>query len=143
MPKYPPEYYDMEAPIRRFVTKSLIGIDQNESIQKAAERMVTFDISSLIILDDSEIVGVFSERDIKERVAAKGLDTSIPVKEVMTRDRPTVDIDMEVKEVTKTMTKQRTKYVLVREEGEIVGILSFGDLIGMERRKLETYISRE
>ena len=52
MPKYPPEYYDMEAPIRRFVTKSLIGIDQNESIQKAAERMVTFDISSLIILDD-------------------------------------------------------------------------------------------
>ena len=88
-------------------------------------------------------MGVFSERDIKERVAAKGLDTSIPVKEVMTRDPPTVDIDMEVKEVTKTMTKQRTKYVLVREEGEIVGILSFGDLIGMERRKLETYISRE
>ena len=143
MAKYPSEYYDMDIPIRKFVTKSLIGIGQDESVQHAAKRMVEFDISSLVVLEDSEIVGFFTDGDIKKKVAAKGLEPDIPVKEVMSTDLITADIGASVKEVTKLMTKNRIKHVLVKEEGEIVGVLSFRDLLGAETRKLETYISRE
>lgn len=143
MPRYPPEYYDMEVPIRRFITKNLIGIEKEKSVKEAAQRMVEFDISSLVVVDDSEIVGIFTEGDIKKKVAARGLKPDIPIKEVMTTDLITADIGTDVKDITKLMTKERIKHVLVEEEGDIVGILSFGDLIGMERRKLETYISRE
>ncbi|MFW5912751.1 MAG: cyclic nucleotide-binding/CBS domain-containing protein [Candidatus Hadarchaeota archaeon] len=144
MPKYPPEYYDMEVPIRRFLTRTLIGIDQDESVQKAARRMVEFGISSIVVLNESEdIVGIFTDSDIKKKVAARGLKPDISVKNIMTTDLTTIDIEADVKKVTKIMTEKKIKHVLVEEEGEIVGILSFGDLIGMERRKLETYISRE
>lgn len=143
MPKYPLEYYDTDEPISRYVTKTLIGIDENESVQKAAQRMVEFDISSLVVLDGSEIVGFFTDGDIKKKVAAQGLEPDISVKEVMTTDLNTIDIGASVKDVAKLMTEKRIKYVLVEDKEEIIGIVSFGDLIGMERRKLETYISRE
>lgn len=143
MAKYSPEYYEMDVPIRKFVTKSLIGIGKDESVQRAAQRMVEFDISSLVVLDDSEIVGFFTDGDIKAKVAAKGRKPDIPVKEVMSTDLITADIGASVKEVTTLMTKNRIKHVLVKEEGDIVGMLSFRDLLGVETRKLETYISRE
>mgnify|MGYP006308667093 CR=1 FL=1 len=143
MPKYPLEYYDTDEPISRYVTKTLIGIDKNESVQKAAQRMVEFEISSLVVLEDSEIVGFFTDGDIKKRVAARGLESDIAVKEVMTTDLNTIDIGASVKDVAKLMTEKKIKYVLIEDKGEIIGIVSFGDLIGMERRKLETYISRE
>ena len=143
MAKYPQKYYDMEVPIRRFVTKTLIGIDREESVQKAAQRMGEFGISSLVILDDSEIVGFFTEADITKKVAARGLKPDVKVEEVMSTELTTVDIDADVKDATSLMTENRIKHLLVEEDNEIVGMLSFGDLIGMERRKLETYISRE
>ncbi|KXB05432.1 hypothetical protein AKJ51_05040, partial [candidate division MSBL1 archaeon SCGC-AAA382A20] len=102
-----------------------------------------FDISSLVVLDGSGIVGVFSEKHLKEEVVAKGISIDEPVEKVMTTDPPIVSIGTDIKNVTKVMAKRRTKYVLVEEDDEVVGILTFGDLIGMERRKLETYISRE
>ncbi len=138
-----PKFYDIDIPIRNFVTKRVIGVDLEKSVQEAAEMMVEFNISSLTVVEDDEIIGFFTDGDIKKKVVAEGLKPDIPVKEIMVTDLIKVDIDTKVKKVLELMAEKNVKHVLVEEKDEIVGIITFRDLIEIEKQKLETYISRE
>lgn len=142
-PEYQPEYYELEEPIRAFTTKRLIGIEKGETVQAAAKKMVEFQISSLVVLEDSEIVGLLTDGDFKKKVVAEGLGPDTLVEDVMATDLITTEINTSVKEVLRIMSDKEVKRVLVEEDGEIVGMLTFADLIGVERQRLETYISRE
>jgi signal-transduction protein with cAMP-binding, CBS, and nucleotidyltransferase domain len=133
----------IERPVREFVTKRLIGVNKESSVQEAASRMVQFNISAVVIVEDEEVVGILTDADMKKKVVAKGLSPDAPVKEVMTKKLITVDINTIVKEVLEIMSKKKIKHILITEKGKITGILTFRDLIDMERQKLETYISRE
>ena len=143
MEKTAPKFYDIDHPIRTFVTKRVIGVEPETTVQEAAKRMVEFNISSLTVVSDDEIIGFFTDGDIKKKVVAAGLTPDIPVKKIMTTDLITADIDMTVKDVLELMADKNIKHMLVEENGEIVGILTFGDLIEEKKKKLETYISRE
>jgi signal-transduction protein with cAMP-binding, CBS, and nucleotidyltransferase domain len=48
-----------------------------------------------------------------------------------------------VKDILEVMSQKKVKHVLITEKGKITGILTYRDLLNMERQKLETYISRE
>lgn len=135
---------EADRPIREFISKRLIGIESNSTIQEAASRMVEFNISSLIILNrEGKPVGIITDADLKEKVVAEGLPSDTPVDEVMTRDLITIDINSKLKKVFELMSEKKIKHVPVTEKGEIVGIITFRDLIDIERSKMETYISRE
>lgn len=142
-PEYQPEYYELDEPIRAFTTKRLIGIERGKTVQEAAEKMVEFQISSLVVTEDSDIVGLLTDGDFKKKVVAKGFGPDTLVDDAMTTDLITTEIDTSVKEVLRVMSDKEVKRVLVEEDGEIVGMLTFADLIGVERQRLETYISRE
>lgn len=138
-----PKVYDLNMPIRSMITKRVIGVDKNSSVQESAEKMVEFEVSSLVVVDEGDIVGFLTDGDIKKRVVAKGLSSDIPVKEVMSRNLITADIGTTVRDVLDLMAEQNVKHVMVEEEGEIVGMLTFGDLIHIDKQKVETHISRE
>ncbi len=114
MEKAAPKFYDMEHPIRTFVTKRVIGVKPETTVQEAAKRMVEFNISSLTVVDEEEIVGFFTDGDIKKRVVAEGLTPDIPVKEIMTTDLITADIGMDVKDVLELMADKNIKHILRR-----------------------------
>jgi len=143
MNKAAPKFYDVEMPIRSFVTKRLIGVMSKSSVQKAAEKMVEFSTGSLIVIEDDDIVGFITDGDIKKKVVAKGLKPDMPVKEIMVKELITADISSTIKDVLELMAEKNIQHVLIEEDDEIVGIVTFRDLIDIERQKLETYISRE
>ena len=91
-----PELYDMDMPIRAFVTKRVIGIPADRTVQEAAQRMVDFNISSRAVTEEEKIVGLLTDRDIKERVVAEGRGPDATVKEVMTGELITTDIGTKV-----------------------------------------------
>ncbi|MFP4028329.1 MAG: CBS domain-containing protein [Candidatus Brocadiia bacterium] len=136
-------FYDMNVPVRAFVTKRLIGVECESSVQDAAQRMVEFNISSIAVIENGDIVGLFTDGDIKERVVAKGKGAQTSVCDVMTRDLVTSDIGTPVKDVLRIMAEKNIKHVLVTDNEEIVGIMTFRDLIDIQRHSLETFISRE
>ena len=140
---YLPKFYDTSLPISGFITKKVIGIDTGSTVQEAAQRMSQFNISSLVIVDSDDIVGFLTEGDIRTKVVARGLKPDLPVEDIMTKDLITVDISTSVEEAAVTMADKGVKRLLVEEEGEICGVLSFHDLIDIERQKIETHISRE
>ncbi len=143
MSKAAPEFYDVDMPIRSFVTKRLIGVKSGDTVQEAARKMVEFNTASLIVLDDDgEVVGFFTDTDIKKKVVAEGLKPDMPVSDIMVTDLITTDINSDIQGVLELMADKNIRHVLIKEDGDIVGIVTFSDLIDVERQKLGTYISR-
>lgn len=135
--------FDLDSPVRRYITKKLIGVEHDETVQDAAGRMVEFGISSMAVLRDDEVVGFFTDADIKERVVAAGKPPSVPVSEIMTTELITADVTEPIRRILDLMSDHRIKHVLVTEQGSIVGIITLRDVVDMERRRLETYIAGE
>jgi signal-transduction protein with cAMP-binding, CBS, and nucleotidyltransferase domain len=129
-------------PIRQYATKKLIGISQNETIQKACQKMVEFRIGSLVVCNE-KVIGFFTQGDIIKRVVARGLPYTEPVSEIMVRTLITADMDTPVYEVLELMQQHQIRHVLITEEGNITGLVSLKDLVDPEKQLLETAISSE
>ena len=129
-------------PIRQYTTKKLIGVPENETIQRACQRMVEFSIGSLVVCY-KKVVGFLTQGDIIERVVARGLPYTEPVSVIMTRDLITADIDTPVYKVLESMQQHQIRHMLVTEDGHITGLFSLKDLVDPEKQLLETMISSE
>lgn len=134
---------DTKAPVRVYMTRKLIGVHPGDSVKKACEIMVDFDIGSLVVVENGKVVGFFTKSDIIRRVVIPGLPNDTPVKEIMTKDLVTVNANTPLREVLDLMAKKSIKHMLVEENGEIVGVFSLTDLLSASRRKLETAIAAE
>lgn len=133
---------EFSVPIRQYTTKKLIGVCENESIQKACQKMVEFHIGSLVVCNET-VVGFFTQGDIIERVVAEGLSYTEPVSKIMTRDLITADIDTPVYKVLESMQQHQIRHMLITEEGQVTGLFSLKDLVDPEKQLLETVISSE
>ncbi|AEC51556.1 inosine-5'-monophosphate dehydrogenase related protein [Pyrococcus sp. NA2] len=135
---------DMKAPIKVYMTKKLLGVKPNTTVQEASKLMMEFDVGSLVVIDDEgNVVGFFTKSDIIRRVVVPGLSYDVPVEKIMTKDLITVDANTPLGEVLKKMSEHRIKHILIEEEGKIVGIFTLSDLLEASRRRLETAISTE
>ena len=134
---------EKNAPIKVYMTKKLIGVKPDDTVQEACKIMVKFDIGSLVVVENDRVIGFFTKSDIIRRVIVPGLPYTTPVKEIMTRDLITTDANTPVKEVLETMAYHRIKHILIKEDGKIIGIFTLSDLLEATRRKLETSISTE
>ncbi|MFA4641319.1 CBS domain-containing protein [Pyrococcus kukulkanii] len=135
---------DMRAPVKVYMTKKLLGVKPDTTVQEASKMMMEFEVGSLVVIDDEgNVVGFFTKSDILRRVIVPGLPYTTPVKEIMTKNLITVDANTPLGEVLKRMAEHRIKHILIEEEGKIVGIFTLSDLLEASRRRLETAISTE
>ncbi|WP_288072998.1 CBS domain-containing protein [Pyrococcus sp.] len=135
---------DMRAPIKVYMTRKLIGVTPDTTVQEASKLMMEFDIGSLVVVDEKgNVIGFFTKSDILRRVVVPGLPYDTPVKEIMTKELITVNSNTPLGEVLREMARYRIKHILIEEEGKIIGIFTLSDLLGASRRKLETAISTE
>lgn len=129
--------------IRWYVTKKLIGVEKEWTIQESVARMVNFDISSITVMEDEKVIGFLTDSDIKKRVVAGGVSPSEPIEKVMTRDLITLDINATIRDVLSVMSEHTIKHVLITDKGETVGVITLRDIEELGRQKLETHIARE
>ncbi|WP_297073936.1 CBS domain-containing protein [Thermococcus sp.] len=134
---------DENAPIRVYMTRKLIGVSPEDTVKRACEIMMEFDIGSLVVVEENEVVGFFTKTDVIRRVVIPGKPNTTPVREIMTRELVTVDANTPLREVLNIMAKKGIKHMLVSENRRIVGIFSLSDLLTASRRKLETAIAAE
>jgi len=134
---------DMGAPIKAYMTRKLIGVSPDDTVRRACEIMVNFDIGSLVVVENGKVVGFFTKSDVIRRVVIPGLPNSTPVREIMSSELITVSANTPVREVLDLMAKKGVKHMLIEEDGEITGIFSLSDLLTASRRRLETAIAAE
>lgn len=106
-------------------------IDQNETVYAALTKMAEKNLGALIVTDDKgDVVGLLSERDYARKVILKGVfSKDTLVKTIMEKQVYYVHPNNSVEESMSLMTDKRTRHLPVMENGEMLGLVSIGDLV--------------
>lgn len=108
-------------------------IDHNATVLEAARQMNARRIGALVVIKEATAVGIFTERDVLNRVVAaeKPADRT-RVGEVMTAPMACCRRDTKLAECRAVMTARRIRHLPVVEGGKLYGIISIGDLMASE-----------
>lgn len=122
--------------VRDIMTETVETARVDESVQSVAQRMSAGDFGFVPVCDGTRVIGAVTDRDLALRVVAKGLSPTTPVAEVMTRDIFTCTRDDSIDEVLNAMGEhQLRRFPIVTDNGDLVGVVSIGDLTRKAREK--------
>ncbi len=123
------------------MTKEVITISLDLTIEYAAKIMSYNNVSSIIVINKGELSGIITEKDILNKVVAKGLNPrETTVKNVMSTHLITVTPDIPLEEANKIMLENKIKKLPVVDDNnkKLLGILSQTDFARMHSKIIET-----
>ncbi|WP_339547727.1 CBS domain-containing protein [Pseudomonas sp. RA_35y_Pfl2_P32] len=105
-------------------------INSDQMVLEALMVMAAKNVGALPVLQDGNIVGVISERDYARKLVLKGRSSvGTPVSEIMNSPVITVDSHQSVQTCMNIMTDKHLRHLPVVEGGQLLGLLSIGDLV--------------
>ena len=111
------------------------------TVLDAVRKMNEERIGALLVRDGTQVVGIFTERDVLCRVLdSKRSPETTRVHEVMTEEVVAVGPDTGVKHAMAIITERRCRHLPVMEDGELKGMVSIGDLTRWVSRHQEGHI---
>jgi len=122
----------------------------DETVLEAISRMAEHHVGAMLVLEDDQLVGFFSERDYLRKVVLQGLRShNTPVSKVMTSTVITISPDATVQQGLSMMTEKFIRHLPVTDASGVIGVVSIGDLVKavIEDQEalieqLESYLSR-
>lgn len=133
--------------VRDFMTTEVTTLQETDTLLDATMIFVRSTLRHLPVLRDKTLVGVVTERDVKQFAPSvlsgispdeyNQLMESTPISRVMTRDAATVTPDQSMYEAVKILTTRRIGCLPVVENGELKGILTTTDMLKLLSRMLE------
>ena len=112
------------------------SVSKASSVKDAIEMLGDRNIGAVLVRDDKgAVAGIFSERDVVRRLRREGptvLQRS--VSECMTANVLSCDPEMDLDDVLTMMTEKRIRHLPVLRHGELVGLVSIGDVV---KRKID------
>jgi CBS domain-containing protein len=126
------------------------SVRSDDQVIDAIRVMAEKGVGALVVIDDGKMVGIVSERDYARKVILQGRSSrSTAVAEIMTADVISADPLQSVDDCLALMSKHKFRHLpVVSGSGELVGVLSLGDLVKSviddqkhQIQSLETYIS--
>jgi len=100
------------------------------SVYEALELMAEKDIGALVVVDGSQVVGLFSERDYARRVILKGrASRTTAVSELMSAPVVFVRPEKTTQDCMALMTQRHVRHLPVLEDRKLVGIVTIGDVV--------------
>jgi CBS domain-containing protein len=120
-----------QTPLNQIIERGepIHSIGPNTLVTECVRLMTARKIGALLVMDNNNLVGIFTERDALNKVLAGGLDSSnTKVSEVMTRDPYCVHPTSTVDEAMKVMTMRRFRHLPIVKDGKVLAVVSSGDL---------------
>lgn len=110
--------------------KSLYKISPDAELMEAIDLLNGENIGSLLVMNDKQLVGIITERDILHATARHGSDfVEYSVNDIMTKDLITCEREADLEDIMALMTEKRIRHLPVVENGELLGIISIGDVV--------------
>ena len=108
----------------------VLQIEGDATVFDAITKMVEANVGSLLVVDEGEIVGIVTERDYLRRVTLEGrTEKETAVRDIMTSPLYVATPDTPIDECMALMTDRRIRHVPIVDGGEVVGVVSIGDLV--------------
>ena len=111
-----------------------VGVSLSQAVQQLAERR----IGALVVTEGGQVVGIVSERDLVMCLGKQGASAlDQPVREAMSAPAVTIDRATPVLAALAMMTQRRFRHLPIVEDGELIGLVSIGDLVKFRIESVE------
>lgn len=116
----------------------VVKLGSGATVREAISLLVERRIGCVPVVDDGQVVGILSERDVVRSIGTKGADVlEVSVGAVMTSPALTIPPETPVMTALSLMTKRRIRHLPVMDGGDLVGFVSIGDLVKYRIDKIE------
>ncbi len=110
--------------------RSVHTIAPTASVCDAAELMTRHNLGALLVLDGERLVGIVTERDYaRKMMLADRSPRDTPVRDIMVAPVQYVNPEQTNEECMALMTERRVRHLVVIDAGQLVGLISIGDVV--------------
>jgi len=122
-----------ELTVKDLMTKSVISLPMEKSVEDIAVEMAKKDISAMLLTSEDTFVGILTDRDIIKKVIALGLNPkNVRAGEVMNSPLISISENVSVQEAAEKMRDNKIRRLVVKNKGKVVGIISESDIVRVE-----------
>jgi len=111
------------------VRRPPVTIDPDSTIHEAGARMADKGVSCLLVVEGESLVGILTERDLRNRVVAKALPYDTPVATIMTRDPLSLDAEDYLFDAMLRMSRHNIRHLPVMNQGRLAGVITNTNLV--------------
>ena len=123
----------MNLTARQLVRRQPVVLEASATVQDAAALMQRESVSSVLLTENGQLVGVLTDRDLRNRVVAAGVHGQSPVRAVATGSPLTAAADAPVFDVMLLMARHHIHHVPLTDPSGLVGMLTATDLLERQR----------
>ena len=106
------------------------SVSPDTDTKDAIKLMAKSGISSLLVIENDQVLGIFSDKDFTCKVVAEDrLSQDIPISEVMTTPVCAIRPDQNIEDAMSVMTEKRIRHLPVMDGDKLIGLVSIGDLV--------------
>ena len=114
---------------RDVASSAVVAVGPAQSLREATKLMAKHGVGSAVVQDAEMLVGILTERDVLNAVAAANDPEAVSVEQIMTADVVTVGPDWDLVEAARVMASRRIRHLVVYEGGQLLGVLSVRDVL--------------
>lgn len=121
----------LEQKVREILrSREVVHALPQSNVKEAAKKMAQSHVGAIVVEADNQLFGIFTERDMVERVVIPGLSPSAtPLKDVMTPDPDVVGPGDTLISAMLAMKQHKSRYAVVRDGSKVIGIISIVDIL--------------
>lgn len=126
--------------VRELMTENVATTAPDTTLEEVARLMKDEDTGAIPVVEDDELLGIVTDRDIVVRGIAEGNDPfDCTVQEILSGDLETIEPDADADEAAGLMARRQIRRLPVVENGRLMGMLSLGDIAVKERDEKKTH----
>ena len=121
-----------DAKVASLVGREPVTIQSSATIAETAQAMVEQRVSAMLIVDDGDMAGIVTDRDIRSRVVAAKRSVDEPVATIMTQSPITLDGDAQAYSAALVMMQNNIHHLPITADGKLIGMVSRSDFMRLE-----------
>ncbi|MDJ0917659.1 MAG: DUF294 nucleotidyltransferase-like domain-containing protein [Woeseiaceae bacterium] len=121
-----------DASVGSLIGRQPVTISRTATIAETAQAMVSERVSAMLIVDDEDMVGIVTDRDIRSRVVAVNRSVDEPVASIMTESPITLDVEALAYSAALTMMQNNIHHLPITDDGKLAGMVSRSDFMRLE-----------
>ncbi len=115
--------------VRDLLSREPVLVTSDTSIRAAAQAMSKENVSSILVVKDGELCGIVTDKDLRQRVLVEGLDSGLPIEQVMTMHPMSIPADADVDSALLTMMRKNYHHLPIVDGGRPLGLVTAGDIL--------------
>jgi len=132
----------MSATAQSLLARELIMTPGSTPLTQAAALMSEASVSSLVVMQDDESIGIVTDRDIRTRAVARGLPLDTPISEITTVAAISIRHDQVAFEAMQLMLRHNVHHLPVLRHQKPIGVIALSDILRHESRNSLFVVSR-